>query len=274
MKYKLLVLDLDGTLTNNKKEITEHTLNTLMKAQAQGVKIVLASGRPTYGIAPIAEKLKLKDFGGYILSYNGGEITNWQTGELMYENVLEPEVLPYLYQCAKENNFAIVTYEGKYVLTEYPDDEYVLKEAILNVMETKKVDNFLEAIDFPVAKCLIVGESTRLEALEKVMYEALKDRMGVYRSEPYFLELVPKGIDKAQSLAVLLEKIGATREEMIAIGDGFNDLSMIKYAGLGVAMANAQEVVRQSADYITLSNEEDGVAAVVEKFMLDPVRVS
>ena len=95
----------------------------------------------------------------------------------------------------------------------------------------------------------------------------LKDRMGVYRSEPYFLELVPKGIDKAQSLAVLLEKIGATKEEMIAVGDGFNDLSMIKFAGLGVAMANAQEVVRQSADYITLSNEEDGVAAVVEKFM-------
>ena len=266
MKYKLLVLDLDGTLTNNKKEITEHTLRTLIDVQERGVKIVLASGRPTYGIAPIAEKLELKKYGGYILSYNGGEITNWQTGELMYENVLDADVLPYLYQCAKDNNFAIVTYKDKYVLTEHPD-EYVLKEAILNVMETQKVDNFLEAIDFPVAKCLIVGEGNRLAVLEKEMYEVLKDRMGVYRSEPYFLELVPKGIDKAQSLAVLLEKIGATKEEMIAVGDGFNDLSMIKFAGLGVAMANAQEVVRQSADYITLSNEEDGVAAVVEKFM-------
>lgn len=268
MKYRFLVLDLDGTLTNNKKEITEHTRRVLIEAQERGVKIVLASGRPTYGIAPIAEKLELKKYGGYILSYNGGEITNWQTGELMYENVLDADVLPYLYQCAKENNFAIVTYQGKYVLTEYPDDEYVLKEAILNVMETKKVDNFLEAIDFPVAKCLIVGEGTRLAVLEKQMYEVLKDRMGVYRSEPYFLELVPKGIDKAQSLAVLLEKIGGTKEEMIAVGDGFNDLSMIQYAGLGVAMANAQEPVRQAADYITLSNEEDGVAAVVEKFMM------
>jgi len=268
MKYRFLVLDLDGTLTNNKKEITEHTRRVLIEAQERGVKIVLASGRPTYGIAPIAEKLELKKYGGYILSYNGGEITNWQTGELMYENVLDADVLPYLYQCAKEHNFAIVTYQGKYVLTEYPDDEYVLKEAILNVMETKKVDNFLEAIDFPVAKCLIVGEGTRLAVLEKQMYEVLKDRMGVYRSEPYFLELVPKGIDKAQSLAVLLEKIGGTKEEMIAVGDGFNDLSMIQYAGLGVAMANAQEPVRQAADYITLSNEEDGVAAVVEKFMI------
>ena len=80
--------------------------------------------------------------------------------------------------------------------------------------------------------------------------------------------MVHNGIDKAQSLAVLLKEIGMTKEEMIAVGDGFNDLSMIQYAGLGVAMANAQEIVRQNADYITLSNEEDGVAAVVEKFIL------
>ena len=267
-KYRLLVLDLDGTLTNTKKEITEHTRSILMEAQEKGVKIVLASGRPTYGVVPIAEKLELKKYGGYILSYNGGEIINWQTGEMIYENVLPNDVLPYLYQCSKDNNFAIVTYKDKYVVTEHPDDEFVLKEVILNVMETKKVDNFLDAVDFPVAKCMIVGEATRLAELEKQMYEALKDRMGVYRSEPYFLELVPKGIDKAQSLSVLLDKIGATREEMIAIGDGFNDKSMIEFAGLGVAMANAQEVVKQAANYITLSNEEDGVAAVVEKFML------
>ena len=93
--------------------------------------------------------------------------------------------------------------------------------------------------------------------------------MNVFRSEPFFLELVPNGIDKARSLAVLLEKLGMGREEMVAVGDGFNDLSMIQFAGLGVAMANAQEVVKQHADFITLSNEEDGVAAVVDRFFLD-----
>lgn len=268
MKYKLLVLDLDGTLTNAKKEITENTRQTLIEAQEQGIKIVLASGRPTYGIAPLANQLELQKYEGYILAYNGGEIIDWKTGELMYKNLLDPEVLPYLYECACKNHFAIVTYDGEYVLTEYPDDEYVLKEALLNVMKIKKVDNFLEAVKHPTAKCLIVGEPERLAVLEKEMYEVLKDRMGVFRSEPYFLELVPKGIDKAQSLSVLLSEIGMTREEMIAVGDGFNDLSMIKYAGLGVAMANAQPVVRENADFITLSNEEDGVAHVVRKFML------
>ena len=268
MKYKLLVLDLDGTLTNKKKEITEHTRQTLIQAQEKGLKIVLASGRPTYGIAPLAEKLELQKYEGYILSYNGGEIIDWKTGELMYKNLLAHDVLPYLYQCAKQNDFAIVTYDGEYVLTEHPDDEYVQKEAILNVMKTKKVANFLDAVKHPIAKCLIVGEPTRLAVLEKEMYEHLKDRMGVFRSEPYFLELVPKGIDKAQSLSVLLKEIGMTKDEMIAIGDGFNDLSMIKYAGLGIAMENAQDIVKENADFITLSNEEDGVAYAVEKFFL------
>ena len=267
-KYKLLVLDLDGTLTNSKKEITAHTLDTLTRAQEQGLKIVLASGRPTYGVAPLANKLQLDKYEGYILSYNGGEIIDWKTKEMMYKNLLDPTVLPYLYKCAKDNDFAIVTYENEFVLTEKPDDEYVLKEALLNVMTIKKVDNFLDAVKHPVAKCLIVGEPERLAILEKEMQETLKDKMGVFRSEPYFLELVPKGIDKARSLEVLLKEIGMTKDEMMAVGDGFNDLSMIRYAGMGVAMANAQTVVRDSADFITLSNDEDGVAHVVEKFIL------
>ncbi len=268
MKYKLLVLDLDGTLTNSKKEITAHTLDTLTRAQEQGLKIVLASGRPTYGVAPLANKLQLDKYEGYILSYNGGEIIDWKTKEMMYKNLLDPTVLPYLYKCAKDNDFAIVTYENEFVLTEKPDDEYVLKEALLNVMTIKKVDNFLDAVKHPVAKCLIVGEPERLAVLEKEMQETLKDKMGVFRSEPYFLELVPKGIDKARSLEVLLKETEMTKEEMMAVGDGFNDLSMIRYAGMGVAMANAQTVVRDSADFITLSNDEDGVAHVVEKFIL------
>ena len=161
MKYKLLVLDLDGTLTNSKKEITAHTLDTLTRAQEQGLKIVLASGRPTYGVAPLANKLQLDKYEGYILSYNGGEIIDWKTKEMMYKNLLDPTVLPYLYKCAKDNDFAIVTYENEFVLTEKPNDEYVLKEALLNVMTIKKVDNFLDAVKHPVAKCLIVGEPER-----------------------------------------------------------------------------------------------------------------
>lgn len=269
MRYKILVLDLDGTLTNTKKEITPHTRETLVRAQEQGLKIVLASGRPTYGIVPLAEELRLGDFEGYILSYNGGQIIDWKTRELMYENVLDPQVYPYLYECARNNGFTILSYKDEYIVSEDAGNPYVQHEAFLNKMSSITVPSFLDVIDFPVAKCLIVGDPEPLAVLEQKMKTELEGKMNVFRSEPFFLELVPNGIDKARSLAVLLEELNMKPEDMIAVGDGFNDLSMIKFAGLGVAMANAQEVVKQGADYITLSNEEDGVAAVVDKFVFN-----
>ena len=94
MGFRVLVLDLDGTLTNSKKEVTPRTLEALLEVQKRGVKIVLASGRPTYGVAPVADELGLDKYGGYILSYNGGEIVNWQTKEILYENILEPVLIP------------------------------------------------------------------------------------------------------------------------------------------------------------------------------------
>ncbi len=272
MDYKILVLDLDGTLTNSKKEITEHTRHTLIRAQEQGLKIVLASGRPTYGIVPLAEALRLDEFEGYILSYNGGQIIDWTTKEVMYEKVLDPQVYPYLYRCAKENDFVILSYKDEYIVSEDAGNPYVQHEAFLNRMSSVTVPRFLDTINFPVPKCLIVGDPEPLAALEQKMRQDLEGQMNVFRSEPFFLELVPQGIDKAKSLAVLLEEIHLKREEMIAVGDGFNDLSMIRFAGLGVAMANAQEVVKQEADYITLSNEEDGVAAVVDRFFTPTLR--
>lgn len=267
MKYKLIVLDLDGTLTNSKKEITSRNRETLIRAQEQGVRLVLASGRPTYGIVPLANELRMNEFGGFILSYNGGEISNWETGEMIYENVLPNDVVPVLYECAKTHQLSILTYDGAEIITENSKDPYVLKEAFLNKMAVRETNDFLTDITLPVAKCLIVGDADKLIPLESELCIRLQGRINVFRSEPYFLELVPQGIDKALSLEVLLKELGIQREEIIAIGDGFNDLSMIKFAGLGIAMANAQEPVKKAADYITLSNDEDGVAEAIDKFL-------
>ena len=266
--YRLLVLDLDGTLTNSKKEIPPRNLRTLLRLQQSGVRLVLASGRPTYAIAPLAEQVQMKEHNGYILSYNGGEIINWNTGELLYKNLLPDEELPILYQTAIDNRQTILTYHNVFILTENPDDPYDKKEAFLNKMQVRRVDNFLQETSRPLPKCLIVGEPEQLINTETELSLRLQRQISVYRSEPYFLELVPLGIDKARSLAVLLEKTGITREEMIAMGDGYNDLSMIKYAGLGIAMGNAQEPVKAAADYIAPSNDEDGVAIAVEQHFL------
>lgn len=266
--YRLLVLDLDGTLTNSKKEISPRNLRTLLRLQQSGVRLVLASGRPTYGIVPLAEQLQMKENNGYILSYNGGEIIDWSTGELLYKNLLPDDVLPILYQTATDNRQTILTYDNECILTENPNDPYVQKEAFLNKMQVRRVENFLLEIPLPLPKCLIVGEPEQLMKTEAELSLRLQRQISVYRSEPYFLELVPLGIDKARSIAVLSEKLGITREEVAAMGDGYNDLSMIKYAGLGIAMNNAQEPVKAAADYIAPSNDEDGVAIAVERYFL------
>lgn len=268
MAYRFLVLDLDGTLLNAQKELTSVTRQAIFQAREAGVCIVLASGRPTYGVAPIADALEMDRKGGYVLAFNGGVVTDWQTKQKLVASELSADMVPYLYERVQNSGFTLITYRDRYIITENPNDTYVQFEARLNRMELLQVENLEAAVGTAVPKCLITGEPDRLVMLEADLKAALAGRAEVYRSEPFFLEIMPLGIDKARSLERLLQLIGGKREELVACGDGFNDLSMIRYAGLGVAMANAQPAVRDAADFVTLSNEEDGVAHVVRKFML------
>ena len=264
--YRAIALDLDGTLTNHEKVVTPKTREALLKAASEGAVIILASGRPTYGIEPVAECLELNQRGGYILSYNGGNIVNAQTGEKLFTQFLPDEVIPILYKYAREKNHALLGYAGNEIITEMPDDQYVKEESRINKMNIRKVGNLFEALESHPTKLLMTGEPADMLKAENELSEILGDRMDIFRSAPFFLELVPKGIDKAKSLLRLLAKINLTPADMIAFGDGYNDLSMLKLASMGVAMQNAAPEVRAEADYITLSNEEDGVAAALEHF--------
>ena len=167
MKYKVLALDLDGTLTNSQKKITPRTKETLIKAQQQGLKIILASGRPPFGIKPIAEELELKKYGGYILAFNGGAVIDCSTGETIMQQTLDTNLYPYLYSKGNTNDFNILSYLGDDIACEDIDDEYVRYEARLNGMGLHKVNNFLEEIDFPEPKFLIVGNPDKLARLEE-----------------------------------------------------------------------------------------------------------
>ena len=264
--FRAIALDLDGTLTNHDKVVTPRTRQALLKAQELGAVIILASGRPTYGIVPVAECLELEKRGGYILSYNGGNIVNAKTGEKLFSQFLPDAVIPILYKYAKEKNHALLGYAGNEIITEMPDDQYVKEESRINKMNIRKVDNLLDALEPHPTKLLMTGDPTDMIKAEEELVEILGEKMDIFRSAPFFLELVPKGIDKAQSLLRLLSKINLTPADLMAFGDGYNDLSMLKLAGVGVAMANAAPEVRADADYVTLSNEEDGVAEALLHF--------
>lgn len=275
MKYKLLVLDVDGTLLNGDREISKRTLAALLKVQQMGVRIVLASGRPTYGLLPLAKTLELGNYGGFILSYNGCQIISAQNGEIVFERRINPEMLPYLEKKARKNGFAIFTYHDDTIIANNPENEYIQSEARLNNLKLIKEEEFSIGVDFAPCKCMLVSDDEEaLIALEQLWKSRLNGALEVFRSEPYFLEVVPCGIDKANSLGALLEHLDIKRDEVIAIGDGVCDVTMIQLAGLGVAMGHAQDSVRVCADYVTATNEEDGVAQAVEKLILAEVHAS
>lgn len=275
MKYKLLVLDVDGTLLNDEREISKRTLAALLKVQQMGVRIVLASGRPTYGLMPLAKTLELGNYGGFVLSYNGCQIIKAQNGEILFERRINPEMLPYLEKKARKNGFAIFTYHDDTLITDSPDNEYIKNEALLNNLKIIKEDEFSTAIDFAPCKCMLVSDKEEaLIELEQHWEKRLAGTLDAFRSEPYFLEVVPCGVNKANTLGALLEHLEVTREEAIAVGDGVCDVTMLQLAGMGIAMGHSQDSVKVCADYVTASNEEDGVALAVEKLILAEVRAA
>lgn len=267
-KYKIIVLDLDGTLTNSKKEITPLTKRALIRVQEAGKKVVLASGRPTGGITGLARELQMERFGGYILAFNGARIMNCATQEVVYNRTIPMELVEPVCREALSLDVGIVTYTQDEILLGNGIDEYCRLESRINHMPMRQEPDLAAAVTEPVNKFLLTGPEDKILHAQEHMRERFGWELNIFRSEPFFLELMPQSIDKAFSLGRLLEHIGMDREEMICCGDGFNDKSMLQFAGLGVAMANAQPEIREIADYITLSNDEDGIAAVVEKFLM------
>jgi Cof subfamily protein (haloacid dehalogenase superfamily) len=273
MKYKLIVIDVDGTLLNSAEEISARTLYTLKSVQQMGIRIVLASGRPTQGVIPLARQLELDNYGGFVLSYNGCQIIDMTTGNIVFERRINPELLPYLEKKARKNGLALFTYKENSVITDTPDNEHIKDEARRNKMDIVVEEEFSTAIDFAPCKCMLVGDEEQvLIDLEQHWKKRLDGSLDVFRSEPYFLEVVPPLINKANTLSVLLRELKMTREETMVIGDGVCDVPMLQIAGMGVAMGNAEDSVRICADMVTGSNDEDGVAYAVEKVILSDVR--
>lgn len=268
MKDKILVLDIDGTLTTSEKNISPETKKAILEIQERGHLVMLASGRPTPGMMRYAKELELEKYGGYLLSFNGARIINCKTGEIIFQNVLPRHVISGLYKFAVENDLGLLTYLGDSIILGTRWDEYVEIESKINQIPVRHVDNFEKFVDFDVNKCLMTAPPEKAERCMKSLQEKYKDTLSVYRSEPFFIEIMPKNVDKATSLDRMLETVGLKREDAICCGDGYNDISMISYAGVGVAMKNAREEVKEAADYITeRTNDEDGLLDVIDKFI-------
>ena len=266
-KYKMLVLDLDDTLLRDDYSISTHTKELLIEAQHRGVAVVLASGRPTQAMIQYAEALQLPEFDSYMISFNGAVATSLKNDKTLFETSLTQAEVHSLHDFSIENNVHILTYSEKGIISE-TDSEYIDVEIKLTGIPHYKVPSFKTEINSSAVKCILLEHPDYLKQVEKKL-KAERPDLSVARSKPFFLEVMPHGIDKASCIDFLAKKLGIDQSEIIAVGNAGNDLTMIKYAGLGVWVDNVTPELRHYADCIVASNNNDGVAEVIERFILN-----
>ena len=267
--YDALILDIDGTLVGSDKKISEYTKKCLIDAQKRGKKVAIASGRSIAGIRRTAREIALEDFGGYVIAYNGTTVINCKTGECVYNQTLPEEMFAPVYHAAKELGVGICVFNDvkKEVLSGNGVNHYIESDAKACDVTLRETSHFLKELNFSVNKFLLVGEIERMPEVEKIMQERFGNRLNIFRSDPYYVEVLPKYTDKGVAVDKLIKHLDIKKEKIICIGDSYNDLPMLKRAGLAVAMGNAQKSVKEAADVVTETNDNDGVAKIVEKFM-------
>lgn len=265
MKYKLMAVDIDGTLLNDSGELTENTKNAIRQWVDKGLIFTIASGRPIQGIEGLNKTL---DLDVPFITYNGAMVVLGKSKQVLYEQKLSRSDAEEIIKLGEKYNVTIMIWKDNelYVPTL---NERVNKYKIISGVEPIVIDNMEKLIESGVTKILWYDEVENIEKYQKEIGRCLSDSVNFHPSRPYFMEFVDKNASKAIAMEKLGRYYGIKQSEMIAVGDGFNDLSMIQYAGLGVAMANSPDEVKEKADYITLSNEEDGVAHVIYKFILN-----
>lgn len=263
MGYKMIALDLDGTLLNPYLQISERNLKILKQAVNNGTLVTLSTGRMFAAALPFAELLELDV---PIITCNGAAIVCAKSRKVSYERILSPELVLSILNRAAELELEISLYSADDIYVENIKHNARFHAEIDNatVKQAKLQDIARES---RVIKILFSSENLYEHAED--VYRRFEHDCTFYFSLPWFVEIVAPGVDKGDALQKLSGQFGIDRKEIIAIGDNFNDLPMIQYAGMGVAMGNAPEDLKMMADYVTRSHNDDGVAHVIEKFVLE-----
>ena len=270
---KIIAVDIDGTLLNSKSKISEKTQKALENALREGNIVVIASGRDPKGVIQYAEALKLDQYDGLLSNYNGARITNYDTQELLINHTLDLSEMKKLLAFSEDLdiNYTIY-YDGKCYTNSM--DTYKLKDtSSKNNMEIIYDPKLSYNIDFEPNNVLFACHPDKINESIAKIDDVFNDKFTFVKSTPYYYEVMPKGISKGKSLLEIAKYYDIPIEDTIAFGDEENDLTMIEAAGIGVAMGNAIDLVREAADYITLSNDEDGIADYLEKFVLKRERI-
>ncbi|CAM4306903.1 Cof-type HAD-IIB family hydrolase [Listeria ivanovii] len=270
MTIEAIILDIDGTLLSDNKEITPTTKKALITAQQNGVKLILASGRPTTAMHLYAEQLEMDKYHGFLVSYNGAKVIDCQTNEELFSQALTVTEGKAVLEHMKQFDVKVMIDKDDYMYVNNVFDSFVpYRGEEINIIEYEsrggnfklcEKDDLAAFLDSPISKILTAGDPAYLQENYQAMMEPFKESFNCVFTADFYFEFTAQGIDKAKALDTVLKPIGISTENLIAFGDGHNDITMVRYARTGVAMSNAVSELKEVADLITLSNNEDGIA--------------
>ena len=267
MGYKLIAMDLDGTLNNDQKVITEKTKAALMAAQNKGVRLALASARPSPGLFKERDILRLQDYNGILMSYNGGRIVDAATGRVLFETSMELNQTKQVLRRLEELPVTPILDDGVQFYVADKNGYKVDYECKNNQMTCSEVGKLADFLSFAPIKILMSVQPEELPKVQQQIAAFLPEELTVVQTAAYYLEVIPKDINKGQGIRDICAVLGIQPAQVISFGDAANDIPMLREAGMGVAMGNAADAVKAAADMVTLSNNDDGIAAALEKLL-------
>jgi len=268
MDIRLIAMDLDGTLNNDQKQITPRTLSALMEAQHKGIRLALASARPSPGLFKERDILQMRQFGGILMSYNGGRIVDAATGETLFETAMELNQAKAVLHRLKQLPVTPILDDGMQFYVSSLSGYKVDYECKNNRMEATAVDDLEAFLSFRPVKILMSVLPEEIRQVQEAIRAFLPEDLHVVQTAPFYLEVIPKTIHKGQGITQICKALGLNTNQVIAFGDAENDIPMLKAAGIGVSMGNAADHVKEAADYVTATNNDDGIAAALSHFAI------
>lgn len=267
--YKLVAIDMDGTLLNPQGEITPQNRAAIQKAQENGVHIVLASGRPILGMQPALESLELNTDKHYVISYNGAMVQKVASKEVLHQSVLTHQQVLFLANHAKQLNLDFQAFSTELGLITPKMNPWTQHECDINKISAKIMSLDELEPSHHYLKAMLLGEESALDNAMKLLEEEVSKSLSMVRSATFFLEFMPHNVTKWTGIQALLDHLSLDSSQVIALGDQGNDHQMIQNAGLGIAMENATDATKAVANAITASNKESGVGRAIEKYILN-----
>ncbi len=268
MDIKMIGIDIDGTLVNDQKQLTQTTQRVITAARRQGIKIVICTGRPLSGTVRYLKQLHIQGPDEYVVGFNGAiaQSTDGKViddARLSYDNYLKAEMISRKFHV----NFQIETPNAIYALNRNISKYTIYEASLVNLPLRYRTPEEIKP-SLMISKTMWIAEPKRITAMKRDLPKSLYDDMYIVQTEPVFLEALHKGVSKGKTLLKLASQLGIQPDQVMALGDQGNDLSMIKRAGLGVAMGNAIPEDKQNAQFVTKTNNENGVAYAIKKFAL------